>query len=342
MAQPSSADDGNLDLAVVQLAGMFVCEQMRGHFRPLTVEDPGGAEVVAGTLWVRDWSARAEGLQLTLALGGMGWRWVNQQQKTVGAGFEVSQFARFAVEVEVTGEVEARYDPAAQVFTLRFAPVNKPQVAFSPLGDVEVETEGLWSEVVSGFASLVMKAPDKLAEQAFQSAGEERFEDRFARGFVAELDFCSGRLRSGFGLAPPDSASATASTTEDTGGGGQERWTQALMHPEGLLLDGPEDARGFAVHIDTPSPLQAQLLCRDSATSLAQAFLEERVAEASQVVAKTTVSGRQRLDLEHASAQCSMVLALRPANGSEVFQFRYRLESTPLIEAERRPAACAR
>ncbi|MCW8195602.1 hypothetical protein F6455_12460 [Proteobacteria bacterium 005FR1] len=332
--QASESTDRNLQLAVAQLTGMFICERIRGNFRTLMSKGRDKEERASGTMWIRECSAEVNGKQLALTLGGQGWRYIYRQKERAAAEFEVSQYETFEVDVQVEGEINARYQPDTETFTLWFNPVMQPQVDFKPMGEVEVESEGLWSSVVGGIASAVMQSPESVAYEQFRSMGRKRFEERFAKGYTAELNFCTGRLHTGFGV---EDAGQPAANEPATDGEATGDWVQAIMHPEGFILDGPEDVDPgkFEVVVESDVPVQASLVCDRQADRLARSYLETRELPNVPVLQSAIVKGSERLRVGE-DVHCPVTLALRPANelDERIFGFRYKVKTGPLLETD--------
>lgn len=324
------ARDKNLILALTQLAGMYACDRMRGKFRTIKSEGRDKRESASGTLWIRECSASSEGDRLSLSLGGQGWRWIYRQKERVGAEFEVSQYGTFKVDVAVTGNMDAHYDPQAQQVSVWFRPVSEPEVSFTPLGQVDVETEGFWSSVVGGMASLVMQSPESQAYQQFQSMGRKRFGERFSQGYTAQLDFCTGRLRTGFGLDGKNQSQG-----QDPGGTVSSA-TEAFMHPDGLIIDGPFDIdpNKFQVTVQTDRPVQAQLVCAQQAEKLAEAFLEKQRFPEISTLTGTRVEKEESLHVEEQIVHCPVALVLSAVEDPPqvAFPFSYTVTTAPLMK----------
>jgi hypothetical protein len=197
---------------------------------------------------------------------------------------------------------------------------------------VEVAEEGLWSSVVGGVASVVMDSPEEQASEQFRSVGRKRIQDRFAEGYTAELDFCSGRLETGFGLGEQ-------ATEHDAG-----EWTSGFMHPEGLIIDGPEnvDPEAFSVTVSANQGLQVQLMCSRQAKQLAQAFIDDRELPQVNALVSQVIQGEQTIELDRQVVNCPVALVFRPSEqaADAAFRFRYQKETAPLIPEERTDPQC--
>lgn len=328
--QGPEGKDKNLIMALTQLAGMYACDQMRGRFRTIEAEGQGEQESASGTLWIRECAASAEGDQLALTLGGQGWRWIFREKEKAGAEFEVSQYGKFQVEVALKGRMDARYDPNAQTVRIWFRPVTEPKVNFQPLGEVDVETEGFWSSVVGGVASLVMQSPESQAYEQFASTGHKRFAERFSKGYTAELDFCTGRLQTGFGLNGNGNGNRKSGEQDQ-----QSEGTRAFMHQDGLIIDGPFDAQPdkFQVTVRSKQPVRAELVCAGEAEKVAEAFLQKRQPPDVSDLASARVENETTLQLKE-RVSCPVALLLRsvehPPTGA--FQFHYQVKTAPLVK----------
>ncbi|MGQ9424781.1 hypothetical protein ACXYTJ_02390 [Gilvimarinus sp. F26214L] len=318
--------DSNLLLALAQMAGMHVCDHMRDRFRNLETGSREGESATSGTLWMEDCAAHVDGTRLSIALGGQGWRWVYRVKQQAGADFELSQYATFAVDVRVEGNLDAGYDEENRIFHFWFKPLDEPTVSFRPIGDVDVDTEGLWSSVVGGAASLFSRSPDDRAREQLQAVGRENLKEKFSEGFTASLNFCTGRLDVGLGINGEDAAEPDM----------QEESIQAYMHEGGLILDGPYDVdpRQFAVNIEGDGPMLAELMCVNEAVALARAFVEQQPLPEVRALNRVETRGNARFGVDTSYVSCPVVLALRPLPGAgeTSFGFQYQVHTAPLME----------
>lgn len=340
-SQAAGSQDRHLLLALSRMAGMRVCDRMRNRFRTLSTGSRENQPASSGTLWIEDCTANTEGTRLAISLGGQGWRWIYRIEEQAGAEFEMSQYAAFAVDVSLEGEIDAAYDPDQEVFTFWYRPSSEPDVNFRPLGDVEVDTEGLWSSVVGGAASLFSRSPSARAREQIQTEGRKTFKERFGEGYTAKLDFCTGELDTGFGLNGEESEDGTVDSEQASAGDDEQgpEGTPAYMHPGGLILDGPHDVdpAEFSVSVESDSPLEAALICESEATRVARSFLDNRQGEELpevEALSSTLVQGETQLRLQQSFVSCPVVVAFRASPGSpeQAFGFSYNVESAPLME----------
>lgn len=337
-AQSADSQDRNLLLALSRVAGMRVCDRMRNRFRTLTAAGRDNEPASSGTLWIEECVADSQGTRLSMSLGGQGWRWIYRKKRQAGAEFTVGQYVAFAVNIGVEGTIDAAYDPEKDIFNFWYRPSSEPDVSFRPLGDVEVNPEGLWSSVVGTAASLVSRSPEARAREQVQSRGRETFKKRFSRGYSATLDFCTGRVDMGFGINAENKENG-ATDSSQLGADGDDQAgeaTPAYMHPGGLILDGPHDVdpSEFAVTIESDGPLDAALICVGEATRLARAFLDDQ--QLPEVEALTSTQGRSpaELQIQQSFVSCPVVMAFRAVPGSpeQAFGFQYQVESAPMME----------
>lgn len=327
--QRTAAEAHDLRLMMAELAAARACKRLEGTFRPLTGSGEGGP--VAGALWIEDCRDTETDTRVRLELSGRGWLWLARHKEKAGADFSLSQYARFRVSVTLQGTIDAAYAAREHIATVWFTPSGPPEVTFEPIGQLEVDSEGLWSSVVSGLASAFGRSPEQRARGKLATRGEQRFQGRFAEGIAATVDLCSGRVETGLGH-PPQGQMLEAGTSDMP--------VEAVLHPQGLLLSGPHEPSGgpltFAIDVAEGGRVRAQLVCQDQAAALADAFLAGKKLPEVEALAAEVVAGRA--ELQTRGRGCPVVLATRPAASAPV-RFRIR---RPSATSSREPlATCA-
>lgn len=304
MAPDDTGSD--LRLMIAEIAAARTCDRLRDSFRPLVV---AGAEPrVAGTLWIERCRDTVTGDKVALELGGRGWLWVSQEQVTAGTGFAVTQNVRFRTTVAVTGTLDAAYAPEKHIATVWFTPEGTPDVSFEAIGDIAVDQESLWSAVLGTLAAAVTSSPESRAAVAIAARGRETFQEAFVIGIAATVDLCSGEVVTD--LAHP--AEGEMIDLEPA-----LPPIQAALHSRGLLIFGPFDTAGglkMVVDVSGGGQVGAQLMCREQATALASAYLEDRPPPPVETVASGLVAGRA--ELSAAETVCPAYLAVRSGSAT--------------------------
>ncbi|QPG05014.1 hypothetical protein IT774_12785 [Salinimonas marina] len=271
----SPAQESNLPAALVDVAGARICDRLENRFRGLQRQNDQGEQVYSGTLWIHSCSVSHDDDdqdKMTLELGVKGWRWLERDKEKLGADFNVSEFARFQVEVGLTGQVKSYYDPAAKNFAFWFKPVEEPKVMFDASGDVDVDKEGLWGTVLAGAATMVGESPDTLADEKLVAKGAQKFSQKMADGFSAAIDFCSGRVVSELGQVEQARLFSRLKQPQ------KAKYKKVDLAPSSFLLFGPYGQQSehldLSLQVDNPADFQNKLMCMEDAVTLANAYMK--------------------------------------------------------------------
>ncbi len=269
------AQEDNLAAALVDVAGAKICDRLENRFRGLKRENAQGEQVYSGTLWIHSCSISHDSddqNMMTLQLGVKGWRWLEREKEKLGADFNVSEFARFQVDVGLTGEVESYYDPEAKHFAFWFQPAEEPKVNFDASGDVDVDKEGMWGTVLAGAATMVGQSPDTLADEKLVEKGAQRFSEKMADGFSAAIDFCSGRVVSELGQMEQASLFSRLGQPQNA------NYKKVDLDPSSFLLFGPygeqSELLDLRLRVTNPADFQNKLMCMEDAVKLATAYMK--------------------------------------------------------------------
>jgi hypothetical protein len=262
----TAAGDRELREMLAEIAGVRACDQLRGMFRPIRASDADDGPIT-GTAWLQECQAIPRGTEITLQLAGRGWRWVSRDSEAAGADFAVDTYVRFTFSVELRGPLDAAYAPDSHVFSLWFTPDGTPKTTFEPIGEVDVDRDGLWSSVVGGLATIVGSSPEDRAGDKVSDEGQTAFAKQFAKGISVTIDLCSGEVRSDLAQAPKG---------EMIGPRAKSRTERASVYPGGVLLHGPVLLPSKGLDASTGDGVKSQLVCAKDAAKLAQAFIDDR------------------------------------------------------------------
>jgi hypothetical protein len=261
----TAADDAELRQMIAEIAGVRACGQLRGMFRPIRASDADDSPIT-GTAWLQECQTIPRGTDITLQLAGRGWRWVSRDSEAAGATFEVDTYVRFTFSVELRGPLDVAYSPDSHVFTLWFTPDGTPRTTFEPIGDVDVDRDGLWSSVVGGLATIAGSSPEDRAGDKVSDEGQSAFAKEFAKGISVTIDLCSGEVRSDL---------THARKGEMIGPRSKSRTERARLQPGGIVLHGPVLLPSKGLDASTGKGARSQLVCAKDAEKLAQAFIDD-------------------------------------------------------------------
>jgi len=260
----TAVGDSDLRVMLAQLAAQKACTLFRGVFRGL--RDKERPDVVTGVLWIRDCKITSDGTKVTFRLAGDGWQWAADTKKKAGATFAVRQYVRFGVDVTIPGALDVAYEPRTHVASVWFTPSRTPEVAFRPLGDIDVDREGTWSSVLGALSSAIGDSPEEQARDQAKDEGSHEFAKQFADGLSVTIDLCTGYPR--FGLGRPATGKMTPPDV------GETRRVPFELQPGGVLIFGPQPAeKGFTARVHArDGAVRVELVCHDEGQELALAY----------------------------------------------------------------------
>lgn len=329
------AQDNNLSAALVDVAGAKICNRLTDSFRGIQRNNSQGERVYSGTLWIHACEVSYDSDNqdiMTLQLGFKGWRWLNREKEKLGADFSVSEFARFQVDVGLTGRVKSHYEPDANQFALWFKPVKAPQVNFEASGDVDVDKEGMWGTVLAGAATLLGQSPDTLADQKLVDQGEQQFTKKMAEGFSTAIDFCSGRSVSELGQIEKATLYSRLSSSQSAS------FKQVDLTPASFLLFGPygeqSEMLDLQLRVANPADFQNKLICLEDAVQLAQAYMEgnNRTPDVPSIKLVKNDASEGEMSLRNETQTCPVVALFSTDKSLEKrtsLEFRVRDYSAP-------------
>jgi hypothetical protein len=299
-AERGAVGDGDLRVMLGEMAANKACELVRGQFRPLRAVDR--PEVVTGAMWIRDCRITSVGTQVTFVLSGNGWQWAAEEQKKAGGTFAIHQYVRFGMTATLPGALDLAYDRHDHVLSLWLTPSQLPDITFTPVGDIDVDTRGAWSSVVGALGRLFASSPEQLAKGQAKEQGSHELEKQLADGLSITIDLCSGLSRFGLGREPKGKM--------DIPDAGETRRVPIEMQPGAVMVFGPQlvgDA-GFTANVDSPTaPVHVALACRDQAEELAAAYAEGHPLPAIKTLAAKDIVGKGVLRVKKAGCQVSLI-----------------------------------
>lgn len=260
-----AAGDNDLRLMVAQIASAKACGMVEHQFRTLRAKSPG--EPVIGTVWLRECKITHDGTKLTVEVSGRGWEWVDRESKKAGASFRLKQYVKFELRARFRGEVDVAYDPRSHVVTLWLSPTDKPEVDLKTLGDLDIDREGVWSDVVGFVGRQVGQDPDHIGEVQVHKEGTQSSITELARGLTITMNLCNGLSHMMLGRLPRG--------IYGPAGPGETRKAPIEIQPAGVMVFPPQGAPdGLTLKVDSKGPVRIGLACRDQGEAAAAAFLD--------------------------------------------------------------------
>jgi hypothetical protein len=293
-----AAADEDLRVMLAELASSKACEMIRGSYRALR----GSQEptTTTGLLSIRDCDLENDGTHVKFTLGGVGWQWADQTQKKAGGTFKLREYVKFHVKAVLQGPLDIGYDREKHVVSIWFSPTKPPDVKFDPVGDVDVDEKGLWSDVIGGLSTVFGASPDEQGEKQAKKQGTHEFEDQLADGMTVAIDLCTGYQRFSMGrpqkgdLGPPDP--------------GETKEKPVAISPGGMLVFGPFLAPdGMTVKINANGPLRVGLACEDDVRPAVDAFVNEQPEPAIRTLDQADVNGSGSLKIKPQKCKVALV-----------------------------------
>ena len=282
-----AAGDRDLRVMIAEIAANKACSMVEHQFRTLRAKTPD--RPVIGAMWLRDCKIVHDGARLNIEVAGRGWEWVDRETKKAGATFHVHQYVKFELRAVVTGDVDVAYDPRSHVGTLWLTPVGPPDVTMKALGDVDVDREGVWADLIGALGTATGHDPDRQGEHKVAEEGTKASTAELAKGMTMTMNLCNGLSHMVAGRLPRG--------IYGPAGPGETRRAPITIYPQGLLLFPPAHAPdGLTIKLDSQGPVRIGLACRDQAEAAAAAFLEATPV-APKLLADQVVTGKATLSI---------------------------------------------
>ncbi len=279
---------------------------IRGSFQGLRA--PDRPDVVTGVLWIRQCKITNAGTHVTFRITGNGWMWVDQTKSKAGGDFTVRQYVRFSIATTIRGAIDIFYDRDVHVVTLWFTPNQRPEVEFKTVGDIDVDSEGVWSSVVGTLGAAFSSSPTDLAETQATSQGTHDLSTKLAHGFAVTINLCTGLRRVHLGKPPKGEMGAA---------GVGETWrVSAEIQPGGVMIVGPQNAdRGMTLETDASrGAVRLTLVCAEQAEAVAAEYMAGRITLKVPVLGTVDVRAKARLEIKPTT--CKVVMVASPLDNA--------------------------
>jgi hypothetical protein len=297
-----AAGDEDLRVMLAEIASSKACQMIEGQFLPLRA--PDRPAIRTGTLWIRHCEITNEGTHVTFVLSGDGWQWADQTKHRAGGTFVVRDYVKFDVRATVHGALDLAYDRGDHVLSLWYSPAAPPEIDFQPIGTVDVDSKGLWSDVVGGLSSAIGSSPDEQGTQQAKQQGTHQFERSLADGLTVAIGLCTGYQRFTLGRAPKGSLGHPEP--------GESPRAEVELHAGGLAIFGPQPAPdGMTIDIDTTGgAARVGLACANRADEIADAYAHSRTRAPVHTLAQADVAGHGHL--RATAAHCPIAVIVQP------------------------------
>ena len=299
--------DADVRSLVADLLAGRACDQAIHHFGG--IRDKTRKELITGNVWVHECKITDSGPNVTIEISGNGWQWAEQAQKKAGGTFGIKQYVKFAVTAKLTGTIDIAYDRPTHIASLWFTPTGEPDVAFKPIGEIEVDRESTWASIIGDAGSLIGKSPEDAAETAAKSQGKKAIVQAASRGFEFAVDLCHNvtrmsKKRLPKGQMPKPSVGETDKVAIE-------------VQNFGVMIEGPYNAHaGMTIDVAVAGgAAKVNLACVAEGEATAQAFLDEKTNTAKPIKAEL-VTGHAVLKVP--KERCPVVVVIRSVQPNPV------------------------
>jgi hypothetical protein len=310
-AERGAVGDSDLRAMLAEIASAKACEFVRGQFRPLRAADR--PEIVTGVMWIRDCKITNVDTKVTFALSGNGWQWADQKQHKAGGTFAVRQYVKFGMTATIPGALDIAYDRHDHVLSLWFTPAQLPEVTFTPVGGIDVDSKGAWSALIGALGATVAQSPEHMANEQAKVQGSHQLERQLADGLSFTFDLCTGLSRFGLEREPKGKMNKADA--------GESKRALIELQPGALMVFGPQSVgdAGFTAKVEAPAGVvHVALACRDQAETLAAAYAEGRPLPTIKTLAEKDILGKASLRVERASCQVSLIAQQLASNAGAI------------------------
>jgi hypothetical protein len=318
--------DQDLRVMLAEIASSKACDMILGSYRGLRgKEDPN---TVTGLMQMRECKLHNDGTNVTFTLGGVGWQWADQTQKKAGGTFQLREYVKFNVKATLKGPIDIAYDRDKHVASIWFSPTTAPDVKFEPIGDVDVDEKGLWSDVIGGLSSVFGASPDAQGEKQAKKQGSQEFEDQLGDGMTVAIDLCTGYQR--FSMGRPQKGEMGPADP------GESKEKPVALQPGGLIAFGPFKAPdGMTVKIESQGPVRVGLACEDDVKAAVDAFVNEKPLPQIATLEQADVNGSGTLKIK---AQRCKVAFVAKSLSQERVTFGWQRPASEIAQSTGGPA----
>lgn len=317
-----ASGDSDVRVMLSELASSKACAKIRGGFHGLRA--PEHPDVVTGVLWIRECEITNIGPRVKFHVAGNGWSWIDKTRSKGGATFTLRQYVRFSIAATVHGKIDIAYDRDTHVVTFWFTPERAADVKFKTIGDIEVDSVGMWSSVVGAVGTAFATSPHDAAAIQARLQGTRDLSAKLSNGVAVTINLCTGLTRLRLGR-PAKGEMGGAEV-------GESQSIPVELQPDGVMLIGPQRAGAGMTLRATASKgvVRMSLVCAEEAGTIATEFLKGRLSP--NVPTLDTVDVRTEARLEITPTKCPVVVVIRPLGGKPA-RFAWERPTSEIAEA---------
>jgi len=331
-AAPAATSAANVEVSalLVDLLAPQLCARLIGSYIGLPGDGAAagpaaGAEPTVGRWWIRRCQAEARDGTLQLALGGMGWTFVDRES----SGFRVRQYLRFDAEAQLNAAMEVGYDSQKKIASLWMRPGDSVSATVTPRGLVSANATSVLSSIAGGLLSITGNSADDHARTQAQEQGSTQLRARLSTGFTLTFDVTRGQLDFMVGALGRGQAPQRAYPSDGT-----TPWQinqRSRVWPGGLDVVGPIDhSRGtqqIDIELEDGETASVRSVCADELQRYLDAAFQGGQATppvGREIATLARIGSSARVVLEPGA--CPLVLLISGARASDVpVRLRYRV-----------------
>ena len=264
----AEAHDEEIGALLTEVLTPQLCPRLLGSYIGLPGEGEArgpaaGRLPSVGRWWIRRCEAQIRDGHLELAMGGMGWTYVDRES----SGFRVRQYLLVDMDAQLSVDVAVGYDRTRRMATLWMRPPPGGQVSahVTPRGLVTAEATGFFSSVIGGVLPVFGASPSDMAREQVAEIGSTQLRERLGGGFTMtysldrrQVDFMVGALSRG---ETPERPFAEETT---------QPWSvnqRSRVWPGGLDVVGPIDvsqaAQGLDIELEEGEGAVVRTVCAE-------------------------------------------------------------------------------
>lgn len=329
---PDAQIENNLRQLLVDLTAANLCRRVEGSIIPLPGKAKEGGKIAsAGLFWAEKCSIdETDPTHLHILVDGKGWFWVSTESTSAGAKFDVADYARFEINLDMVATTDLAYHAQRHIVTGWLKPTEPVKANLRVIESVAVDPQGVWAEILGGVASVVGKSPGERAQQGITEEGTSKLQNKLAEGLSVAMNLCTGRRATHLGLLPPGEMPEIAFDPVGERPKGSGRVT---LQRGGLMLFGPfhPEVRGEVVEeqpkvrelvariaMKSDGAVAAALTCEEEARHVFNRYMHEPSPPKLSTLDRGVIIGNQEtVDIRLETQDCPIVVMVRPAESRD-------------------------
>lgn len=313
----------NMRELAIDLLNYNACSRLKDRIFVLSQKQGAtagaGKAPSVGSFWIRSCSTtQIDPQHMRVAISGIGWRWLSRKKTAVGAEFELDENVKFEVDISTTGTVDLAYDQEEKIVTGYLVPTDSVDVTIAVTGDLDIETDEIWSSIVGTAAEVAGAAPKQKAEKAIKKKGGRQLRSRLTHGMTVIIDLCTGQQYTKMGTFPAGQLPQSAFDEPEMN---FQANSPATLYPNSMVMVGPFATRKpliAYVEVDSGGPVEAGWLCSYNAEKIAEAYVRnDSLPDVKPIDRRIAKVGEPITMRAERALECRVVLMMKPAEEND-------------------------